>query len=816
MAERTVDRRSHLVVAGTARPEPFTSPAAGGSKFRTRPADRNAHGRALQRQLERISAELERRQALGTPNGIEATRGFYLEFESPPGFLLKLKSLEYSPSGIQLATTRRDGDREFATVFVPQGGIAFFVKRVEKYLTELDSRSQQPKNRTLVESIANVRLAVIESFWTDPMEQLPPRESVVWMEAWLRGSPDEVVERFASIARVAKIEIGDEQQTFPDRTVVLIRASLRQLAATLGVLDVLAELRRVRRVGSFFSRLGKREQAAWVNELLTRLQFPTATAVAVTVLDSGVHRGHPLLTPLLDAADVHAWRPNWGGHDHHGHGTEMAGVAAYGDLAAALVSPGPITLSHRLESVKIIPPAGANPEHLYGRITADGVSFVEIQAPERPRVFSMSIGTDASDRGEPTAWSAELDKLASGAEGDERRLFFVSAGNVGPGAGRNYPDQNRTTSILDPGQAWNALTVGAYTEFTEIDEPSYAGWTCVAPRGSLGPTSTTSFVWLPRWPIKPDIVMEGGNMAISPKRTEADFPDSLSVLTTYFRDERMFTSSGDTSAATAAAARYAAIVRAQYPSLWPESVRALLVDSAEWTAPMRRELNAARDTKALEFSLRSFGFGVPDLEQALWSAGNSLTLIAQDELQPFTEDRSKEMNLHKLPWPTAELEQLGETTVELRVTLSYFVEPNPARRGWKDRHRYASHGLRFAVQKPLESVSSLRKRVNKDAREEEEAVEVEGDSDGWLLKPNLRGKGSLHHDRWRGIATELARRNHIAIYPTIGWWRERRTLGRSESKARYALVVTIRTPSTAIDIYQPVAAQVGVAIPVAT
>jgi len=747
---------------------------------------------------------------------MDAPRGFFLEFESPPGFHLKLESLEYSRSGIELATTRQDGDREFATVFVPQGKIGFFVRRVEQYLTELDSRSGQPKNRALVESIAKIRLAVAESFWTDPPAQLPPRESVVWLEAWLRGSPDEVVERFTRIAAVAKVEIADEQQTFPDRTVVLIRASLKQLAETLEFLDVLAELRRVKHVGSFFMRLGGQEQTAWANELLARIHVPAATAVAVTILDSRVYRAHPLLAQLLDVADVHVCRPTWGLHDHHGHGTEMAGIAAYGDLAATLISSGPIALNHRLESVKVLPPTGTNPAHLYGRIIADGVSLVEIQAPARSRVFSMSIGSDASDRGEPTAWSAELDKLASGTEDGERRLFFVSGGNVGPGVGRNYPAQNHTESILDPGQAWNAVTVGAYTELTRIDEPFFADWTCVAPPGYLGPTSTTSCIWQAQWPLKPDIMMEGGNMALSPERAEADWTDSLSVLTTHFRDERLFTSSGDTSAATAAAARYAAIVRAEYPDLWPETIRALLVDSAEWTAPMQRELDAASGAKDVAFSLRCFGFGVPDLERALWSAGNSLTLIAQDSLQPFTEDRSNEMNLHALPWPRSELEQLGDVKVELRVTLSYFVEPNPARRGWKNRHRYASHGLRFAVQKPAESVVNLRKRVNQDAREEEEGGGAEGDSEGWLLKPNLRGKGSLHHDRWRGTAAELARRNHIAVYPVIGWWRERRSLGRSESRARYALVVTIRTPPTAVDIYQPVAAQIGITIPIST
>src|SRR5690606_16795861 len=142
----------------------------------------------------------------------------------------------------------------------------------------------------------------------------------------------------------------------------------------------------------------------------------------------------------------------------------------------------------------------------------------------------------------------------------------------------------------------------------------------------------------------------------------------------------------------------------------------------------------------------------------------------------FTGKKSNEMNLHELPWPRAELERLGETEVELRVSLSYFIEPNPARRGWKDRHRYASHGLRFAVQKPTESVVNLRRRVTKDARDEEEGLGSDGDADGWMLRPNLRGRGSLHHDRWRGTAAELARRSHVAVYPVIGWWRERLSL----------------------------------------
>jgi len=817
VAARKIDRRPHIVVSGTGRPEKFTSPQQGGGKSATISVNRARHGAELRRQLRKIESDLAARGGHPLPAGVEGPRGFYLEFESPPGFDLRLDSLEYSRAGIQLVAARRIDEKRFATVYVPQGKIAYFVKKIEKYLTENDKRSGKPKNQALVASIAEIRLAVAESFWTDELDALPPRAARAWWEVWLRGDEDEVLERFRVQAKAMRITVGERHLRFPERTVVLAHGTLEQFASSLEFLDTLAELRRSGDIGSFFTREAGPQQQVWARELGRRTQVPPVDAIAVCLLDTGVNRGHALLGPVLAQDDMHACKPQWGVADHDGHGTEMAGIAAYGDLREALASTGPIELRHRLESAKILPPPPAtNRKELYGAVTAEAIGYAEIQAPDRRRVIAMAITTtEFRDRGQPTSWSAEVDKLCVGTD-EERRLFFLSAGNLREDAGLQYRDRNETEGIHDPGQAWNALTVGAYTGRATIDEPSYSGWTAVAPIGDLSPTSTTSCIWQGQWPIKPDIVMEGGNMALSPNGTEADFPDSLSVLSTYYDPNvRQFCATGDTSAATAAAARVGAIVRSHYPDLWPESVRALLVDSAEWTDRMRSQLYGAAGADGTEYLLRCFGYGVPNVERALWSAANALTLVVQDELQPFVKDKSNEMHLHKLPWPRAALISLGATRVELRVTLSYFVEPNPARRGWRTRHRYASHGLRFAVQKPAESVVNFRKRVNGAAREDTNDKPATGDADGWLLKSDLRGKGSLHHDRWVGTAADLATREHIAVYPVIGWWRERLSLERSESPARYALVVTIRTPSTTVDIYQPVEVQLRARIPTA-
>jgi Subtilase family len=82
--------------------------------------------------------------------------------------------------------------------------------------------------------------------------------------------------------------------------------------------------------------------------------------------------------------------------------------------------------------------------------------------------------------------------------------------------GPRYPS-NMSDSIYDPAQAWNALTVGGYTDKIAIDGVKWPGWEPLAARGDLSPSSCTSMTW-GRWPIKPDIVMEAGNLATNTGR----------------------------------------------------------------------------------------------------------------------------------------------------------------------------------------------------------------------------------------------------------------------------------------------------------
>ena len=154
------------------------------------------------------------------------------------------------------------------------------------------------------------------------------------------------------------------------------------------------------------------------------------------------------------------------------------------------------------------------------------------------------------------------------------------------------------------------------------------------------------------------------------------------------------------------------------------------------------------------------------------------------------------------------------TEVEMRVTLSYFIEPRPGEIGWQDRYLYPSHALRFDLISPTENKEQFIKRINKAAREEEEGHPgTQSASDHWKIG-QARDRGSIHSDIWQGMTSELAESNVISISPRIGWWRERVHLEKWDRRTRYSLVFSITTPEEHIDVYTPVANKVGITVPV--
>jgi len=829
------ERKPHILIDGLAAPEEFGSRQRG-RKPAIPSKDRATHGTSLAEQYSRVLESFRnQREAGGEP--ITDEIGIYLEIIGEPDFELPLDSLDTSRD-FKLRSCRKVDGREVAVVFVPEDRRDAFHRKLAEYLNpDKDSQKGNPRNYALVNAISEIKIADLRSFWTDAPSLFPEDPNQwVWWELWLKKKPadEDPIQVAQQLSERISGQLGNTALSFFDSFVVLIKASVDQLERAPELIANLAEVRRAKETPTVLIESSAKDQHNWIDDLNDRLQVSADATTAVAILDSGVNHNHPLLGRVCTEERSERWDPEWPPFDEYDpanphrpfndHGSRQAGLAAFGDLQEAVVSAEPITLNHWIESARILPPSGTNDPELYGAITVQTAAKLEIESPELRRVYSLAITAEPErEGGQPSSWSAELDQFAAGVEDGEQRLFVISAGN--------NPDINPTVDcweqlhlaqIEDPAQAWNALTVGAYTERTTNDDPEFDGWAPLAECGDVAPSSRSSvnWAWRKHAPYKPDVVEEGGNRLLSPERTEVSDADVIALLTTSGRAAgQLFESTADTSASCALVSREAAMLMAEYPALWPETIRGLLVHSAEWTPKMFARFGILFEQHspklAKEIMLRSVGYGVPDLERARYSANHVLTLIGQDTLRPFTkaegaadyiDPKLGEMQLYQLPWPAEVLRQLPpELEVKLRVTLSYFVEPNPGRRGYRRRYSYPSHGLRFAVIRPGQSLENFRAWVNQKANDEtEDYTGPEGEGEGWRFGPQLRTRGSLHSDAWTGSAADLADMQTVAVYPVGGWWKHRTALHRWQNPVRYSLIITIDVPDESVDIYSVV------------
>ena len=387
--------RRHILVSSPPEAEPLTTPRSGRAKPFKRPSDRTGHAWAL-------NAELNRAVELGMISHEQAApaqqeqAGLLVAFRAPPGVELNLKSLENKRAAIEVRSVTRsdptDGAEpvETANVFIPQEAVEHFRERFERYATQ-ETEKGHPKHRDLVDRIVSIDLAALRALWTDAADDFPRHNAPMWWEIWLqRDSNGQELQRLAAFAQRSNLRLGARHLAFADRTVCLVLAAPQRLvAAPVLLAGDLAELRRAKSASAFVIDLPPAEQALWMDDAASRLAAANADAPAVCVLDTGVTQGHPLIAPGLAVADANAVNPAWGPDDdgggagQAGHGTEMAGLALYGDLAPLLESAGPVVLP---------PPAGISEDPAARR-------------RERPRSLRGHYRASDGDTRDPGAFS---------------------------------------------------------------------------------------------------------------------------------------------------------------------------------------------------------------------------------------------------------------------------------------------------------------------------------------------------------------------------------------------------------------------------
>lgn len=781
------------------------------------PRDHTTHAPKVKAEVIDALAQAHALLEAAGPQVQTASPGVYLEVEGQAGKILG--ELNWSSQGITLGAHKfNDQDKPVAAWFVPNTADGFVKQKLDEY--EHTATSKKPSHAGRFGPIETVRPGTLETLWTD-RRALPPADQRIWWECWCwRERESELGQR----AHYSQLRVSERRLWFPDVVVIPIYGVRAEIERLIQMTSAVEQLRLATDSPTFFTTTVRRQQSIWIDDLAKRIQEPVTDGLAVCLLDNGVNSGHPLLRTALKPEDCLSLNPDWGTADHDpgGHGTNMAGAVLFGDLTYPLSDARQIRPDFALESVKFIPPPGAlkTDSENYGNITQAAVSIAEIHK-NRNRVYCMAVTNRDLSGERPTSWSAALDQICSGAmpgeEGAEesppRRLFFVSAGNIPDSSDPSEISDPDEFPVEDPAQAWNAVTVGGFTDKVDIDDKNYSDWSAVAEVGDRSPYSRISTDWShSRTPIKPEIVFEAGNRALCPAKKEIlSGISSLSLLTTSREVvKEPLSLFWATSPATAQAAGMAGAMLARMPELWPETVRALMVHSAEWTPAMVSQFKGCKKKKGLARQLlRHFGYGVPRLERALASAQNDLALIAQAEIQPYHRpDTSSpvsygQVHFYQLPWPKKALQELGEQDVQLKITLSYFVEPSPGQEAPARPEVYQSFGLRFQLKRPSDTFKQFRERLNELDRSETKPPDPETD-DRWKFGTKNVTAGSIHCDTWTGSAAELANRDAVAVFPVGGWWKERIRMRRYHSAARYALVLTITSTDEKVELYTEV------------
>lgn len=394
-----------------------------------------------------------------------------------------------------------------------------------------------------------------------------------------------------------------------------------------------------------------------VQELEEVLAPPTG-APGVVVLDSGIAAGHPVLAPAVgDSQSFLAGNP---AADDHGHGTLVAGIALYGDVAKCV------------KRCRFAPELTLHSGRILDERSEGDSRLVENQVEEAVRyfvdnygckVFNLSYGDQRKPyRGRHVRGLAvTLDSLSR----ELGVLFVVPTGNMDGDVARlnRYPgcllDDN--ASLIDPAPSLNALTVGSLARYERHTRwPDDPGYTPVARTDQ--PSPFTRHGPSVNGAIKPDLVDYGGNELVHHRTgiTESREVGELSTSRRFASGGMPFETCCGTSFAAPRVSNLAAAVLVHLPTnASVDLCRALLVAHAD--VPL--SCGDLCSESGIEIR-RVAGYGKVDRSALFRSLDGCVTLWAMDSIE------NKRHQFYDIPIP-ADYWLPGRRSRKLTVALAY-------------------------------------------------------------------------------------------------------------------------------------------------
>lgn len=497
------------------------------------------------------------------------------------------------------------------------------------------------------------------------------------------------------------------------------------------------------------------------------------TAPAVTVLDSGVTTGHPLIGVAVGEAQGFVSADRRPGDDiPGGHGTFVAGLALYGDVEEAIRRREFVPELHLL-SGKVFTDDGTDQTEFVESAVEEAVRYFVDQYG--CRVFNLSYGdlNRVYDGRRLRGLAYTLDRLTR----ELNVLFVTSAGNrtlasLPEDARGRYPDYlfEDDGRLLDPGTALNVITVGGLARYEassgarrypeSLEDTPIARNNQPSPITRCGPSVGDA--------IKPDFVEYAGNVAVG--RLGGHFIErGLGVvsLNSGFATEGAFRESIGTSYAAPVVANKAARLLAEFPDASSNLLRALLGVHARWPEASVELFSADNTAAGKEKLLRALGYGQVNEEALYRSLNDTVTLFAEDKIE------TNRHHFFEIPIPDTWWEG-GRRRRSVSVALAYTPDVRTTRIDYRATRIWYS----FVNANTLDEVSHAFKRNR------QEGIQERGSNRS--INQRARSSGTLQVSRWHFGSTITKKRLFVVVTRRDPAWNQ-----NAEEPERYALCIKL-------------------------
>jgi len=518
---------------------------------------------------------------------------------------------------------------------------------------------------------------------------------------------------------------------------------------------------------------------------------PSENAPRLAVLDSGITQGHPLLSPAVgDAQGFVVPIRDASDNATAGHGTFVAGLALYGDVADQ-ARQGQFIPQLQLLSGRVFNDDGTDQTEFVEKCVDEAVRYFKDNYG--CRVFNLSYGdfNKVYDGRHVRGLAYTLDRLTR----DLDVLFVVPTGNLRTDQLpadplREYPRYllGPDARLLEPAPALNAITVGGLAAVdistqAQRHEHTIEDVPIAAP---LQPSPFTRAGFSVGGAIKPDFVEEAGNLAVTRNGGNLRHQGlGIVSMNSGFAGGRPFREDHGTSFAAPKVAHIAAKLAGRFPENSINLVRAILACHASWPEPTIQLLNQDGDAAGRESLLKLVGYGQIAKDTLIESDEQAVTLYSEDRIG------NNHTQFYELPLPD-ELWSRGNRQRQISIALAYSPEVRTTRLDYK--HTKLSFSLVEA-----DSLNQVA-----DAFTRGRAQGLSERSGGRSISGDMRKPGTLQASTWTfQVAPRSGQRKlFIVITRQDANW----SIQQDEDES-YALSIVIRDrENTTVNLHERISA----------